>query len=496
MIKIVINSTRGKIYDCPFSLARKIANSCRYRSYNYQFSDAFIDGKWDGYINKFSVKTATFPSGLLNRIVKILKKKKIKFKLIDERHKLIWKNDLVLKNIDDFGYVLRDYQIDGLITGLNNPYMVFWWATSSGKTVQFASFCSALKKEEFRKTLILVTTRDLAAQHREEMEEMLNEKIGLIEEGRFEPEKITVAVINTLFNKAIRKKEKAVLNFLNSMEYLIIDESHHLIDSRTMKAVVNKCTNTVVRHGFSGTPYSLTTDDIELECLTGPPLSKITMSDLILGGWVSRPEVTVIHYDYPWMSGRAIYAMAYDKQIVHNRIRNEIIVDKAFKEYSINNKIVLVLVRIIKHGKILLEMLNQKGIYVGDVEFIHGSSPKAQRKEVKEKMKRKELGLVIASQIWNEGIDVPSIDVLVKADGGGGNSVTDTKGVRSVVQQVGRVVRKPVKIGELDVDNAVENTVKIYDFYDNVHKILVKHSKNRLDTYMMEPEFRVKEVKA
>jgi len=476
-------------------LARKIAKSCRYRAYNYQFSDAFIDGRWDGYVNKFSVKTATFPSGLLNRIIKILKKEKAKFKVIDERHKLIWKNDLVLKNIDNFGYVLRDYQIDGLIIGLNNPYMVFWWATSSGKTVQFAAFCSALKRKEFRKTLILVTTKDLAAQHREEMEMMLGEKIGLIEEGRFEPEKITVAVINTLFNKAIRKKEKNILSFLNLIEYLIVDESHHLIDSKTMKAVVNKCTNTVVRHGFSGTPYSLTTDDIELECLTGPPLSKITMSDLILGGWVSRPEITMIHYDYPWMSGRATYPVAYNSQIVENKIRNSIIVDRAFEEYSINNKIVLILIRIIKHGKILLEMLNQKGLYVGDVEFIHGSSPKIQRKKVKEKMKSGEIGLVIASQIWNEGIDVPSIDVLVKADGGGGNSVTDSKGVRSVVQQVGRVVRKPVKAGELDVNNVVENTVKIYDFYDNVHKILLKHSENRLDTYMMESEFKVKEVK-
>jgi len=494
-MKIVVNSTRGKIYDCPSLLAKKIAKSCRYRALNYQFMDAYLDGRWDGYVNKFNLKTNTFPSGLLYRIIKILKKEKIRFEIIDERHKLIWKNDSVLNNIDNFGYVLRDYQIDGLITGLNNPYMVFWWATSSGKTVQFAALCSALKQEEFRKTLILVTTKDLAAQHREEMGEMLGEKIGLIEEGRFEPEKITVAVINTLFNKAVRKKDKGVIKFLNSVEYLIIDESHHLIDSKTMKAVVNKCTNTVARHGFSGTPYSLTTDDIELECLTGPPLSKITMSDLITGGWVSKPEITMIHYDHPWLSGKINYAVAYNSQIVNNQARNKIITNIAFKEYSINNKIVLVLIRIIKHGAMLFEMLQQKGLYVGEVEFIHGSSLKIHRKEVKEKMKRGELRLVIASQIWNEGIDVPSIDILVKADGGGGNSVTDTKGVRSVIQQVGRVVRKPVKDGELDVDNTIENTVKIYDFYDNVHKDLVRHSKNRLDTYKMEPKFKVREIK-
>ena len=276
---------------------------------------------------------------------------------------------------------------------------------------------------------------------------------------------------------------------------ILVANCHHVVDSKTMKAVVNKCTNTVARHGFSGTPYSLTTDDIELECLTGPPLSKITMSDLIIGGWVSKPEITMIHYDYPWLSGKTNYAAAYNSQIVNNQARNQIIANVAFKEYSMNNKIVLVLIRIIKHGAMLFEMLQQRGLYVGEVEFIHGSSLKIHRKEVKEKMKRGELRLVIASQIWNEGIDVPSIDVLVKADGGGGNSVTDTKGVRSVIQQVGRVVRKPVKDGELDVDNTIENTVKIYDFYDNVHKDLVRHSKNRLDTYNMESKFKVREIK-
>lgn len=494
-MEIVVNSIRGKINRCPLFLSKKIAKACRYRAYNYQFTDAYLNGKWNGYVNKFNVNANTFPSGLLSRIIKILKKEKISFSIVDKRRNLIWKNDLVLKNIDNFGYVLRDYQIDGLIMGLNNPYMIFWWATSSGKTVQFSAFCSALKKEFFRKTLILVTTKDLAAQHREEMGEMLGEKIGLIEEGRFEPENITVAVINTLFSKAIRKKNKRALRFLNSIEYLIVDESHHLIDSKTMKSVVNKCVNTTIRHGFSGTPYSLTTDDIELECLVGPPLSKITMSNLIAEGWVSRPEISVIHYKHSWLP-KGTYAMAYDQGIVNNEVRNEIIVDKAFEEYSVNNKIVLILVRIIKHGKKLLEMLEQKGIYVGDAEFIHGSSPKIQRKEVKEKMKKRKLGIVIASQIWNEGIDIPSIDVLIKADGGGGNSVTDSKGVRSAIQQIGRVVRKPIKAGQLDVDNTVENVVKIYDFYDNIHKDLVKHSKNRLNTYMMEPEFKVREVKS
>ena len=83
---------------------------------------------------------------------------------------------------------------------------------------------------------------------------------------------------------------------------------------------------------------------------------------------------------------------------------------------------------------------------------------------------------------------------MIKADGGGGSEVKDQKGVRSVIQQVGRAVRKPVVKGQMDVDVGAENIVKIYDFYDNVCDDLRRHSYNRLMTYSMEPEFVVKEM--
>lgn len=492
-MEIIVDSVRGRLQNCPGDIAKELYKKLSYLARDYQYSTAYLDGRWDGYVRKFSLVTYSFPSGLLNRVKKFLEKKKIAHSIIDRRRRFGIREKAVLENIDEFELILRPYQIKGLVKGIKNPYMIFWWATASGKTVMFAALCSAFKKRKrFRKTLILVSFTDLASQHREELGEMLGEEIGVIEEGRFLPKNITVAVINTLWIKAVKKKDKEVLRYLNDVEYLVADECHRIIDSKMMKSTINKCKNTIARHGFSGSPWSLTTDDIELECVTGPPLSKVTMSQLIREGWISRPHIILVKYDENYIHGVS-YQTAYTRKIVNGKARNSAAIHFAYQEYLEEDNSILILVRIIKHGKILLDGLLAKGVDPGEIEYIHGSVSKYKRETAKSRFKMKELRILIASQIWNEGINVPTVDVLVKADGGGGKEVRDEKGVRTVVQQIGRVARKPAgEDGE--VDTTKENIVRVYDFVDNVHKDLWKHFRNRKNTYSMEEEYVISET--
>jgi superfamily II DNA or RNA helicase len=494
MIKINVNSVKGKLFNCPIKIEKEIYKLCSYQVFNFQFSDAYLNGYWDGYVRKYSIKTHTFPSGLLYRLIIFLKKKGLKVEVNDTRKKLVWTEKQVLDNLEDFKFELRPYQIDGLIRGLNVPYLVFWWATSAGKTVQFSALISALKRKTFRRTLILVSNKDLAAQHRKEIGDMLDTKVGLIEEGRFEPERITVAVINTLWIRAVKNKNPIVLKYLDEIEHLISDETHHIIDSKMFKQTINKCVNTIARHGFSGTPFSLTTDDLELEAVTGPPLSKVPMTKLISEGWVSTPHIFMIKYDCEPIRWVNNYAELYSKKIVDNVERNIIITNIVSEEYLKGDTSILVTIRIIKHGKKLKDMFIDAGIDPDELAFIHGSTSKEQRKKVKELFKEKILKVVIASSIWTEGIDIPTVDVLMQADGGGGKDISEGRGIRSVIQKIGRVIRKPILAGETDVDQKRENIVRVYDFFDNSHKNLAKHSLNRFLTYKMEEGFVVKEV--
>ncbi len=495
MIKIVVDSINGKIFGLPIKAENVLYKELSYLVDGYIYSDRYIMGYWDGYVHKYNKNKHSFPSGLLYRVGKFLKKHNFEFEIVDNRKKFEWTEEKVLNNLSDFKYSLRPYQIDGLIRGLNVPYMVFWWATSAGKTVQFSALISALKQEDYRWTLILVSTKDLAFQHRLEIGKMLDVKIGLIEEGRFEPERITVAVINTLWQKGIKQKNKEVLKYLGKIEHLISDESHRIIDSKMFKQTIMKCSNTIARHGFSGTPFSLSTDDLELESVTGPPLSRVSMSKLIKEGWVSVPKIFMVRYPSFEIGFVKNYMEAYSKGIVKNDIRNSIIGKVVYSEYENTDKTILIIIRIIDHGNRIKKILLDKGVLPEDIEFISGSTSPFKRNEVKEAFRRKELRIVIASSIWVEGIDIPTVDVLVEADGGGAGSLTDSKGIRSAIQKVGRVIRKPVLLGDQDVRCDVENIVHIYDFFDDNHKYLRNHSLNRFLTYKTEKEFHVKEVK-
>jgi len=491
-VLIIVDSLRGKIVNCPPNISRSLYRVCSYLSPGYQFSVAYQNNMWDGRVRKFS-RNDTFPSGLLNRIAKYLIKEGVPFEIEDRRRKMYVDEDEVLRNIDEFNYILRPYQVDGLLKGVVNPYMIFWWATAAGKTVEFSALISAFKKKnKFPNTLILVTSTDLASQHRKRMEDSMGKKIGLIEEGLFKPEEVTVAVINTLFNKAVKNKNREAVKYLENVDYLIVDEIHHVIESNMMKRTIRKCKNTFARHGFSGSPYSLTVDDIELECVTGPPLSKVTLSQLIRGGWIARPKIYIVKYDAPAFHGS--YQGAYSSRIVRGKERNAAILHIAMEEYENTKDSILILVRIIKHGLIIRDLLLESHMDPGDLQYIHGSTPKIFRNEVKEALERRELRVVIASQIWNEGMDIPAVDILIKGDGGGGKEINpeEGKGIRSVIQQSGRVLRKP--LDGHDVNTKKEHVVKIYDFDDNVHKDLHRHSRNRIRTFQMEKEFIIKRI--
>jgi superfamily II DNA or RNA helicase len=493
-MKIIVDSNRAKIEDCPRSISKMLYEKLAYRHPEYYFSTLYQAGKWDGYIRKFSKATNSFPPGLLHRALFYIKRTKQKVTVLDKRILFKINHDEVLKNIDEFALIPRPYQIDGLLKGVYNPYMIFWWATAAGKTVEFSLLISAFRKNGiFRKTLIIVSTIDLAQQHKKDLEFFLGTEIGLIMEGNLNIKPVTVAVINTLWHKGVKQKKLEVRKYLNGIEHLILDETHHAIESKMMKQTIKQCKKTRARHGFSGSPYSLTIDDKELESITGPVLSKVTMSHLIQEGWVSKPIVTIIDYDADFDSS-SVFQIAYKKYIVENTFRNNIIVEKALYYYNKGNKTVLILIKQIKHGLILLDMLKDKGVEYDDVDFIHGSSSKSKRNEAKERFEKKDIKILIASSIWNEGINVPTIDVMIKADGGGAGNLKKDKGIRSLVQQIGRVIRKSVsQSGEVDLNK--ESFVHIYDFNDVCHKDLMSQSKNRILTYELEPEYIIKREK-
>lgn len=107
-----------------------------------------------------------------------------------------------------------------------------------------------------------------------------------------------------------------------------------------------------------------------------------------------------------------------------------------------------------------------------ECEMLYGDDSLARREEIKEQLKNKELNVVLASTIFDQGVDAPSLSALVLA--GSGKSL-----VRSI-QRIGRILRK----------YEGKKNVAVIDFYDQ-ERYLKQHSKRRYEIYSQEPGFEV-----
>ena len=88
-------------------------------------------------------------------------------------------------------------------------------------------------------------------------------------------------------------------------------------------------------------------------------------------------------------------------------------------------------------------------------------------------MKNGELDLLIASKIFDQGVDIPQLDALILAGSG--------KSSGRALQRIGRVIRT----------NPGKSNAIVVDFYDNA-KYLKDHSQRRIDIYKSEPGFKIK----
>ena len=74
---------------------------------------------------------------------------------------------------------------------------------------------------------------------------------------------------------------------------------------------------------------------------------------------------------------------------------------------------VLISVRQINHGEIIYKLLKDK--YKDKVVFLNSKVASSKVSEVLQQLFRKEVLIVIATSLINEGINVPSLDTLIFA---------------------------------------------------------------------------------
>ena len=444
--------------------------------------------EWDGYIstvcyNKHHCRCSIkqdgmhFPTGLIGKVIVVLKKLQIPFNCTDVREKVF--ASLKLSISDNFEF--RDYQTDIVEKAIKQQRGIIKAATGSGKTAMAANIIANLSIAPF---IFYVPSIDLLNQAKNEIAKFIIEnnsslEVGIIGGGYCDIKDINVMTIQTAVRAVGAKykkfddedskekdlnieQKKDIKKLIMSAKGIIGDETQHWA-SETCQVISDYSVSAYYKYGISATPMRDKGDDLLIEACFGKTIADISASFLIEKGFLVKPHIYFVPVKHSRYNVKT-YAKIYQKAIVENTIRNEYIAQIAI-HLAEKGKIILILCRHIAHGKILNEMIS------GSV-FLHGVHSGKARKEHLDKMRDKEVQVTISTAIFDEGIDCRSLDALILA--GSGKSQT------RALQRIGRTLRTC-----LNKDSAT-----VVDFDDDC-KYLSIHSKKRKKIYRTEPAFEI-----
>jgi len=427
---------------------------------NYWFSPKFKAGIWDGKVHFLNLKTGKFPTGLLHIVIEYLKEENLDYKIIDNRKNPFSKTGIVLDPKMLHGITLREDQLIAIKTCLKCGRGVIHMPTGTGKTEVAIGLVKILKLP----TLFLVNSKTLLHQTQERFMERLQldkGQIGIFGDGMFAPgELVTIATVQSL-NNMKKDNVRNFSNFLNGFSVILFDECHHL-PAKTFYTIGLWSHKAYFRFGFSGTPMDRgEINSMKLMAIVGKTIYKRKTLDAINDGDLCEIKMVILENNFEINEGLS-WSSEYNLGIVNNIDRNKEIVRVATKHYW-NNDRVLILIRILKHGKNLVEMLSSSNI---PCKFVYGKHSQEEREKVI-KWFNEGKGILIASGIFDEGVDIPEINTLIVASAG----KSDVK----TIQRIGRGLRK----------KSLSAYLSAYDF-DDTGKFLSKHSLKRIQIYERE----------
>lgn len=480
MITIKITNTKCQILDLhDQKMVKKLDEELSYRLAGYEFASnsGRIYSGWDGRVRLLD-KRLQFPIGLLKRVGKMLSSAGFQIQVQDLRPSYE-KNPIVINS----KFKPRDYQVEAVELAEKYGSGILRMCTGSGKTSVIAMIAGRFNL----KTVIYVIGLELLYQMKETVERILGVKCGIIGDGvcDIQPNGINICTIwtaaqafgekielidsdltlSTKFSHSGYNKIR-IQNLVKEAQLFILDECQYAA-SKSLQFLHRASEAARYRFLLSGTPWREMGDDLLIEAVSGPKFFDLPATKLINTGVLVPPKIYFINVPkMKFLNGT--YAEVYSKYIVKSTVRNSLIVSAA-KDLVAAGKKTLILISKVEHSKILYEMMKDDF----KIDVLSGSSSTDERLTAIQNMKDGKIEVLIASKIFDQGVDIPELDALILAGSG--------KSSARALQRIGRVIRGyPGK-----------KWANVIEFWDNA-KYLESHSSARLKIYKSEPAFQIK----
>ena len=436
------------------------------------------------------LKRGRFPTGLASTVLEGARKAGYKVTIVDARVRpceppVTWPPPAA--------HWLRDYQLEALRRCIVKTRGILWLPTGAGKTEIVIALAEVLQRASSRhaaaeqmraeilgrcRWLFLAHRGTLVNQAADRYELRTGKQAGRIVEGGWTVADFTCATYQTLHRaltgvldptltgarlQAAKAKEARARALLGDVAGLIADECHQVVAAQT-KGVIMQCPSAYWRIGLSGTPLDRSDGrSVATVAAIGRVIHRILPETLINSGVLARPLIRMVpcHQNWHPKGRQRKWPTVYRDLVTKSLHRNELIVETVRRA----QKPAMVFVKHVKHGRKLAQMLMFRGL---SVVMVDGKDKEIKRARAIAAVERGDLDVIVATVVFQEGVDVPSLRSIIVA--GGGDSTIAT------LQRLGRGMRRQAGKGDFE----------LWDIMDSGEDWLRNHSRGRVRAYQQD----------
>ncbi len=379
-----------------------------------------------------------FPRGFANQAVLLCRE------FVQKTPRIVDDRILLPEQNFTFSGVLRPYQEAALLAAEKRSFGVLEAGTGSGKTVMALAIVAARRQP----TLIVVHTKELLYQWQERIQQFLGCTAGLVGDGHFETESVTVAIVNSA-----RKRIKELAPCFGQ---LVVDECHRVPASLFTDVVSSFSGHYLL--GLSATAFRSDEGLTKLiNFFMGDCFHKVDQEELQASGAIVKPVLlrrpTIFEYAYRGDYQPLIAALVRDE--VRNR---QIIDDVTAESQKSGSGIQLVVSDRVGHCQVLEEGLALAGLKVA---LLTGKTSQELRSRIVESLQAGRIRVLVATlQLIGEGFDCPGLSTLFLT--------TPITFEGRLLQVLGRIMRP-----------AEGKEAKVYDYVDNAVSVLKRSAEGR-----------------
>lgn len=483
-----INDVWAKITSEDTSVMYELEDYFAFYAPNYKFHPKFKHRMWDGKIRLFSPHIGKLYVGLIPYLYSFCKMNKYTINQTDTNETLYHSNELITSDTldsyvksltitNEYGKLISPYseQLSALHSCVSSGRRTILSPTASGKSLIIYLICRWFldhKLEDNDKILIIVPTTGLVRQLNHDFGDYSMNDNGFtatnqVHEIMAGKDKYSDANIYCSTWQSIAKMPA---NYFSQFKMVICDEVH-LATAKSIKSIMEKCTNTLGRFGFTGTLDGIKSNKLTIEGLFGIVDQITTTAKLMAQGKISKLDISVLQLKYSNAECSTSKELDYPNEMkfISSHSARNIFTANLIHSRKGNS---LTLVNHVKHGKLLYDMCSKLNVDGSkQIFFVSGSMKVDERDRIRKLLDTHDnIDIIATYGVFSTGMNAPNIHHVIFG--------SSSKGMIRVLQTIGRGLRK----------HKSKLITRLYDIVDDLQykrykNYALKHALERIKIY-------------